>query len=197
MHDIASKSCFLKKAIFFQNSSSLKPGSVMFIHQHANKAVFKQISKRRTSWECVNTAMPRPILLYMNILSLWANLELYFLLPLIELICFESIVFPPVCSYLSFTDNTKSSGKRVVGDVAYASAKERAAYITPVPGGVGPMTVAMLMQVSTSCWGRAFFHFPLSFYVVQMPSSALRFIPYSFKSSSFSKISLDHGQSVS
>uniref|UniRef100_A0A8C5WWQ2 C-1-tetrahydrofolate synthase, cytoplasmic n=1 Tax=Laticauda laticaudata TaxID=8630 RepID=A0A8C5WWQ2_LATLA len=54
--------------------------------------------------------------------------------------------FPPVCSYLSFTDNTKASGKRVVGDVAYASAKERAAYITPVPGGVGPMTVAMLMQ---------------------------------------------------
>jgi methylenetetrahydrofolate dehydrogenase (NADP+) / methenyltetrahydrofolate cyclohydrolase len=32
------------------------------------------------------------------------------------------------------------------GDVEYAAASERAAYITPVPGGVGPMTVAMLMQ---------------------------------------------------
>jgi methylenetetrahydrofolate dehydrogenase (NADP+)/methenyltetrahydrofolate cyclohydrolase len=32
------------------------------------------------------------------------------------------------------------------GDVEYAAAAERAAYITPVPGGVGPMTVAMLMH---------------------------------------------------
>ena len=35
---------------------------------------------------------------------------------------------------------------RLVGDVEFATASERAAYITPVPGGVGPMTVAMLMQ---------------------------------------------------
>lgn len=34
----------------------------------------------------------------------------------------------------------------VVGDVDYASAAERAAYITPVPGGIGPMTVATLIQ---------------------------------------------------
>jgi len=32
------------------------------------------------------------------------------------------------------------------GDVGFAAARERAAWITPVPGGVGPMTVAMLMQ---------------------------------------------------
>uniref|UniRef100_A0AAY4DLN1 C-1-tetrahydrofolate synthase, cytoplasmic n=1 Tax=Denticeps clupeoides TaxID=299321 RepID=A0AAY4DLN1_9TELE len=50
------------------------------------------------------------------------------------------------CGINSIADSTKSSGKRVVGDVHYASAKERAAFITPVPGGVGPMTVAMLMQ---------------------------------------------------
>ncbi|CAJ0931910.1 unnamed protein product, partial [Ranitomeya imitator] len=43
-------------------------------------------------------------------------------------------------------DATKQSGKRVVGDVAYEEAKEKASYITPVPGGVGPMTVAMLME---------------------------------------------------
>jgi methylenetetrahydrofolate dehydrogenase (NADP+)/methenyltetrahydrofolate cyclohydrolase len=34
---------------------------------------------------------------------------------------------------------------RLVGDVEFAAAKERAAWITPVPGGVGPMTIAMLM----------------------------------------------------
>ncbi|MCL0083730.1 bifunctional 5,10-methylene-tetrahydrofolate dehydrogenase/5,10-methylene-tetrahydrofolate cyclohydrolase, partial [Thermodesulfovibrionales bacterium] len=32
-----------------------------------------------------------------------------------------------------------------VGDVDFDTAKERAAYITPVPGGAGPMTIAMLM----------------------------------------------------
>ena len=35
---------------------------------------------------------------------------------------------------------------RLVGDVAFDAAAERAAWITPVPGGVGPMTIAMLMQ---------------------------------------------------
>lgn len=35
---------------------------------------------------------------------------------------------------------------RLVGDVAFEAAAERAAWITPVPGGVGPMTVAMLMK---------------------------------------------------
>ena len=51
-----------------------------------------------------------------------------------------------VCVCVSL-DSTKASGKRVVGDVEYSSAKQRASFITPVPGGVGPMTVAMLMQV--------------------------------------------------
>lgn len=35
---------------------------------------------------------------------------------------------------------------RLVGDVEFETAKQRAGHITPVPGGVGPMTVAMLMQ---------------------------------------------------
>ena len=35
---------------------------------------------------------------------------------------------------------------RLVGDVDFVSAAERASYITPVPGGVGPMTIAMLME---------------------------------------------------
>ncbi|KAF2982246.1 hypothetical protein EK904_008812 [Melospiza melodia maxima] len=50
------------------------------------------------------------------------------------------------CGINHVPDSTKASGKRVVGDVAYNSAKEKASFITPVPGGVGPMTVAMLMQ---------------------------------------------------
>uniref|UniRef100_A0A3Q2E442 C-1-tetrahydrofolate synthase, cytoplasmic n=1 Tax=Cyprinodon variegatus TaxID=28743 RepID=A0A3Q2E442_CYPVA len=49
------------------------------------------------------------------------------------------------CGINHIPDETKPNGKRVVGDVHYASAKERAGFITPVPGGVGPMTVAMLM----------------------------------------------------
>ena len=43
-------------------------------------------------------------------------------------------------------DDTKKSGQRLVGDVDYESATEVASQITPVPGGVGPMTVAMLLQ---------------------------------------------------
>jgi methylenetetrahydrofolate dehydrogenase (NADP+)/methenyltetrahydrofolate cyclohydrolase len=42
-------------------------------------------------------------------------------------------------------DATKKSGTRLVGDVAFASAREVASLITPVPGGVGKMTIAMLM----------------------------------------------------
>ncbi|TFY80839.1 hypothetical protein EWM64_g3178 [Hericium alpestre] len=42
-------------------------------------------------------------------------------------------------------DATKKSGRRLVGDVDFASASNVASYITPVPGGVGPMTVAQLM----------------------------------------------------
>lgn len=37
-------------------------------------------------------------------------------------------------------------GYRLVGDVAFEEAAEKAGYITPVPGGVGPMTIAMLLK---------------------------------------------------
>ena len=43
-------------------------------------------------------------------------------------------------------DATKKSGYRLVGDVNFDEAKEVAGFITPVPGGVGPMTIAMLMR---------------------------------------------------
>ncbi|KAI9708334.1 MAG: tetrahydrofolate synthase [Bogoriella megaspora] len=43
-------------------------------------------------------------------------------------------------------DESKKSGQRLVGDVDFDSAAKVASHVTPVPGGVGPMTVAMLMQ---------------------------------------------------
>jgi methylenetetrahydrofolate dehydrogenase (NADP+)/methenyltetrahydrofolate cyclohydrolase len=43
-------------------------------------------------------------------------------------------------------DSSAKNGYRLCGDVDFAQAVEQAAYITPVPGGVGPMTIAMLLQ---------------------------------------------------
>ncbi|KAF0286774.1 C-1-tetrahydrofolate synthase, cytoplasmic [Amphibalanus amphitrite] len=50
------------------------------------------------------------------------------------------------CGINAIPDETKKSGHRLLGDVDTAEASKRASFITPVPGGVGPMTVAMLMQ---------------------------------------------------
>jgi methylenetetrahydrofolate dehydrogenase (NADP+) / methenyltetrahydrofolate cyclohydrolase len=43
-------------------------------------------------------------------------------------------------------DASKKSGFHLAGDVDFGAVKEIASFITPVPGGVGPMTIAMLMQ---------------------------------------------------
>jgi len=50
------------------------------------------------------------------------------------------------CGINSVEDLTKKSGKCIKGDVCFSEAKKIASYITPVPGGVGPMTVVMLMK---------------------------------------------------
>lgn len=42
-------------------------------------------------------------------------------------------------------DSSKKSGFRLVGDVDFEAVKQKASHITPVPGGVGPMTITMLM----------------------------------------------------
>ena len=43
-------------------------------------------------------------------------------------------------------------GEKLIGDVEFETAKENASYITPVPGGVGPMTIAMLLENTlTAC----------------------------------------------
>jgi methylenetetrahydrofolate dehydrogenase (NADP+)/methenyltetrahydrofolate cyclohydrolase len=49
-------------------------------------------------------------------------------------------------------DPAKKSGYRLVGDVDFDAVAARAGRITPVPGGVGPMTVAMLMRNTLKAW---------------------------------------------
>jgi len=43
-------------------------------------------------------------------------------------------------------DATKKNGYRLAGDVEFSTVSQKASYITPVPGGVGPMTIAMLLK---------------------------------------------------
>jgi len=43
-------------------------------------------------------------------------------------------------------DASRPRGYRLVGDVAFEEAKEVASVLTPVPGGVGPLTIAMLLR---------------------------------------------------
>jgi methylenetetrahydrofolate dehydrogenase (NADP+) / methenyltetrahydrofolate cyclohydrolase len=49
-------------------------------------------------------------------------------------------------------DASQPKGYRLVGDVAYGPAAEKASWITPVPGGVGPMTIAMLLSNTLQAW---------------------------------------------
>ena len=51
--------------------------------------------------------------------------------------------------------NRLESGK-VTGDVDFEAVKEKASYITPVPGGVGPMTITMLMKNTLESWKRKY-----------------------------------------
>lgn len=49
-------------------------------------------------------------------------------------------------------DKSVPNGTKVVGDVDYENIKKYCSFITPVPGGVGPMTVAMLMKNTLKSW---------------------------------------------
>ena len=51
-------------------------------------------------------------------------------------------------------DETKKNGFRLVGDVDFESVAPKSSYITPVPGGVGPMTIAMLMKNTLLAYNR-------------------------------------------
>ena len=52
-------------------------------------------------------------------------------------------------------DPSAPRGYRLVGDVDFESAKEKAAWLTPVPGGVGPMTIAILLENTVKAAERA------------------------------------------
>jgi len=52
-------------------------------------------------------------------------------------------------------DASREKGYRLTGDVAYGEAREVASAITPVPGGVGPMTIAMLLRNTLSAAERS------------------------------------------
>ena len=55
------------------------------------------------------------------------------------------------CGITSVPDDSKKSGKALLGDVDYDACRHVAGWITPVPGGVGPMTVAMLLHNVFKC----------------------------------------------
>lgn len=53
---------------------------------------------------------------------------------------------------INYVDDAGSKkGYKILGDVEFAAASERAAAITPVPGGIGPMTIAMLLKNTVAC----------------------------------------------
>jgi methylenetetrahydrofolate dehydrogenase (NADP+)/methenyltetrahydrofolate cyclohydrolase len=52
-------------------------------------------------------------------------------------------------------DASAAKGYRLKGDVDYDSASESAGWITPVPGGVGPMTITMLLANTAEAAARA------------------------------------------
>jgi methylenetetrahydrofolate dehydrogenase (NADP+)/methenyltetrahydrofolate cyclohydrolase len=57
----------------------------------------------------------------------------------------KGVWIKPEATVIDVGMNRLPNGK-LTGDVDFSSAAERAAWITPVPGGVGPMTVAMLIR---------------------------------------------------
>lgn len=56
--------------------------------------------------------------------------------------------------YMEINELTGESMRKVCGDVDFESVAPVSSYITPVPGGVGPMTIAMLIQNVYKSWER-------------------------------------------
>lgn len=54
------------------------------------------------------------------------------------------------------TDSSKKSGFKLLGDVKFDEVAEKASFITPVPGGVGPMTIASLLMNTLQAYKRKF-----------------------------------------
>ena len=68
-------------------------------------------------------------------------------------ILFEEPMNVEKCNRLSGNSNGSIKvTRRIVGDIDFETAIERCSFITPVPGGVGPMTIAMLMNNLVESW---------------------------------------------
>ena len=65
---------------------------------------------------------------------------------------FKGDWFKPGSIAIDVGINELAEPKRLVGDIDFDTAIERCSYITPVPGGVGPMTIAMLMHNLVESW---------------------------------------------
>ena len=73
-------------------------------------------------------------------------------------------------------DPTKKSGQKLIGDVDFESASQVASQITPVPGGVGPMTVAMLLR-NVVASAKAYFDRQKVRHIVPLPLKLTRPVP--------------------
>lgn len=85
-----------------------------------------------------------------------------------------AVVIDVGTNYIS--DDTKKSGQRLVGDVHFESAVEVASQITPVPGGVGPMTVAMLLKNVVSS-AKSYFDKQRDRHITPLPIKLLNPVP--------------------
>jgi methylenetetrahydrofolate dehydrogenase (NADP+) / methenyltetrahydrofolate cyclohydrolase / formyltetrahydrofolate synthetase len=77
---------------------------------------------------------------------------------------------------LIIPDASKKSGQRLVGDVDYDSALEVASMITPVPGGVGPMTICSVLQ-NVLIAAKRFYEESVSRKVEPLPLKLLQPVP--------------------
>ena len=53
-------------------------------------------------------------------------------------------------------DNSKKSGFRLIGDVKHSEVDEKCSWVTPVPGGVGPLTIVSLLQSTLKAYKNKF-----------------------------------------
>ncbi|KAG0658741.1 mitochondrial C1- tetrahydrofolate synthase precursor [Maudiozyma exigua] len=78
-------------------------------------------------------------------------------------------------------DPTKKSDQRLVGDVDFESAKEKASFITPVPGGVGPMTVSLLINNALIAAKKQFVDSEAPLKISRLPLKTVKNVPSDFE----------------
>lgn len=83
------------------------------------------------------------------------------------------------CISLAVNDPTTNvTSQKLCGDVDFDAAKQVAGYITPVPGGVGPMTVAMLMKNTVQSYLRSVNRLTMTKWTLEtLPLNLIRPVP--------------------